>query len=136
MMSVVTKTLALSLIVLAVFAVYFAIGWNDIERDDIEFGARFLYIMFMLVWPASIPLSLALVLLRRRSGRAAWICGAPIFLASLMGFLVAGIALNVFFIIAIAALSLPAWITLLAVELSQRRSKPPSGLRRGNEGRA
>ena len=124
-MAVAVKTLilslSLSLLVAAAFVIHFATGWTTFEREDLEFGGAFLSTLLVLVWPASIPLSLAVILLHRRSRLAAYLCGVALIPLSVAGFIVAGLLQSEIVVIAVAALALPAWLALLAVRLWQNR---------------
>ena len=131
-LAVAARTVALSLllplVVAAAFVIHFATGWTTFEREDLEFGVAFLSSLLIVVWPASIPLSLALILLHRRSRLASYLCGALLIPPSIVGFIVAGLLQSEFFVILVAALSLPAWIVLLAVTCwcSRARSSVPA----------
>ena len=118
-LAVVARTVALSLflslVVAAAFVIHFATGWTTFEREDLEFGFAFLSSLLLLVWPASIPLSLALTLLRRRSRLSGYLCGGLLTPLSIAGFIVAGLLRSEVHVILVAALSLPAWIVLLVV---------------------
>lgn len=116
-------SLLLPLAVAAAFVIHFAIGWTTFEREDLEFGVAFLSALMMVVWPTSIPLSLALVLLHRRSRLTAYICAAVLIPLSFVGFIVAGLLQSEVAAIVVAAFSLPAWIALLAVTRRQDRTR-------------
>ena len=126
MLAVTVKTLILSLCwslpVIGAFVVYFATGWTTFTREDLEYGYTLLSRLFVLMWPASIPLSLALVLLHRRSRPAACLCGALLIPPSLFGFIVAGLLQMELAAILVAAFSLPAWGVLLAVSWRRRQA--------------
>ena len=115
-------SLCLSLSVVTFFLAYFAIGWRTFEREDLIFGFTLLSTLFIAVWLASIPLSLALILLHRRSRRVAYLCAVALVPLSIIGFVIAGLLQSELFVIATAAISLPAWLALLAVELWPHRS--------------
>ena len=121
MLAVAAKTvilsLCLSLLVAAAFAVHFATGWTTLEREDLKFGATFLSTLLILVWPASIPLSLAVILLHRRSRLVAYLCAVALVPLSIVGFIVADLLQSEIVVIAVAALSLPAWLALLMAKL-------------------
>lgn len=125
MLAVAVKTLilslALSLLVAAAFIIHFATGWTTFEREDLEFGAAFLSALLVLVWPASIPLSLAVILVHRRSRLTAYLCAVVLVPLSIAGFIIAGLLQSETVVIAVAALALPAWLALLAVRLWQSR---------------
>lgn len=109
------------LLVAAAFVIHFAIGWTTFEREDLQFGATFLSTWLIVVWPASIPLSLAVVLLHRRSRLIAYLCAVVLVPLSIVGFIVAGLLQSEIVVIAVAALSLPAWLALLVIKLWQSR---------------
>ena len=123
--AVATKTiifsLCLSMSVVTAFVIHFAIGWTSFEREDIEYGFTLLSTLFIVVWPASMPLSLAVVLLHRRSRRVAWLCAVALVPLSIIGFIISGLARSELFVIATAAIALPAWLALLAAKLWSRR---------------
>ncbi len=125
MLAVVARTVILSLclllLVAAAFVIHFAIGWTTFEREDLQFGATFLSTWLIVVWPASIPLSLAVVLLHRRSRLIAYLCAVVLVPLSIVGFIVAGLLQSEIVVIAVAALSLPAWLALLVIKLWQSR---------------
>lgn len=131
-MAVVARTVVLSLffplVVAAAFVIHFATGWASFEPEDLEFGFAFLSSLMMVVWPASIPLSLALTLLWRRSRLTAYVCAALLVPVSVAGFIVAGLLRSEVAAILVAALSLPAWIALAAVRrrANRARSTTPS----------
>ncbi len=110
------------LLVGAAFIIHFATGWTTFEREDLEFGAAFLGTLLVVVWPASLPLSLAVILLHRRSRLIAYLCAVALTPLSIFGFIVAGLLQSEMVVIAVAALSVPAWLTLLLVKLWQSRS--------------
>ncbi len=122
-------SLGLTLIVVAAFIVYFVVGVTIIdqrnimliERDEVEFSFLLLSGMSLFWLPASVPLSLALTLLHRRSRLVAYICGAPLVLVSALGFAVSTFAASLMVILATAAFSLPAWLALLVVKLRASR---------------
>ena len=125
MLAVAAKTvifsLCLPLLVAAAFVIHFATGWTTFEREDLEFGAVFLSTLLVLVWPTSTPLSLAVILLHRRSRLAAYLCAVVLVPLSIIGFIFAGLLQWEIFVIAVAALALPAWLALLAIRLWQSR---------------
>ena len=114
-------SLCLSLLVAGAFVIHFAIGWTTFEREDLEFGATFLSTLSILVWPASMPLGLALILLYRRSRMIAHLCAVALIPLSMAGFIIAGLLQSGTLVIAVAALSLPGWLALAVVKLWQRR---------------
>ena len=120
-------SLLMSLLVTGAMVVYFAIGWTTFESEDIEFGFTLLSRLFVFMWPSSIPLSLALLLLHRRSPSAAYLSGAVLVPLTIMGFVVAGLAQSGLLAVAVAALSVPAWIVLLLVNVvrSWLQPEPP-----------
>lgn len=126
-MSVAARTAALSLcfplVVAAAFVIHFVIGWTTFEREDLQFGFAFLSSLSIVVWPTSIPLSLALVLLHRRSRPTAYICAALLIPLSIGGFIIAGLLQSEIAAGLVATLSLPAWIALLTVTLRQNRTR-------------
>ncbi len=126
-MAVAARTAALSLffplVVVDAFVIHFATGWTTFEREDIEFGVALLSSLSIVVWPTSIPLSLALVLLYRRSRLSAYICAALLIPPSILGFIVAGLLQWEVAAILVAAFSLPAWAALLAVSRQQSRTR-------------
>ena len=79
--------------------------------------------LLIVVWPASIPLSLALVLLHRRSRPATYLCAALLVPLSIAGFIVAGLLQSAVAAILVTALSLPAWVVLPAVNWRQNRAR-------------
>ena len=115
-------SLGMSLLVAVAFVAYFAIGWTTFEQEDLEFGGTFLSTLLIVVWPASIPLSLAVTLIHRRSRLIAYLFGALLIPLSIVGFIIAGLLLSEFVVMVVAALSLPAWLALLAVELWRSRN--------------
>ena len=123
--SVAARTLVLSLFLsltpIAAFVVYFAFGWTTFESEDLEYGYTLLSRLFAFAWPASVPLSLALVLLHRRSRLIAYLLAAALVPLTLIGFLLAGLLQSVILAIAPAILSIPTWIALLLVRAVQRR---------------
>ena len=125
-LAIVARTIVISLFfplaVAVAFVIHFATGWTSFEREDIEFGGALLSSLSIVVWPASIPLSLVLVLLHRRSQLAAYLCGALLIPLSIAGFIVAGLLQSEVAAILVAGLSLPAWITLLVVNWRQSRT--------------
>ena len=127
MLAVLARTVFLSLglclLVGAAFIIHFAIGWTTFEREDLEFGATFLWTLLIVVWPASIPLSLAVILLHRLSRLIAYLCALVLIPSSIFGFIIAGLLLSETVVIATAALSLPAWLALLVVKLCQSRAR-------------
>lgn len=104
------------MLVTAAFVIHFATGWTSFEREDLEFSATFLSTLLVAVWPASIPLVLAEVLLHRRDRRFAYLCASLLVPLSLAGFIVAGLLQSEIVVIAVAVLSLPAWLALLVVK--------------------
>lgn len=125
-MAVAARTVALSLffplVVAAAFLIHFVIGWTTFGQEDLEFGFALLSSLLIVVWSASVPLSLALILLDRRSRLAAYLCAALLVPLSIAGFIVAGLLQSEVAAILVAALSLPAWIALLAVNWRQDRT--------------
>ena len=123
--SVAARTLVLSLFLsltpIAAFVVYFAFGWTTFESEDLEYGYTLLSRLFAFAWPASVPLSLALVLLHRRSRVVAYLSAVALVPLTLTGFLLAGLLQSGILAIASAALSLPAWLALLLVRAVQQR---------------
>ena len=117
----VTLSLFFPLVVAAAFVIHFAIGWTTFEQEDLRFGYTFLSSLLVVVWPASIPLSLALTLLWRRSHLTTYLCAALLIPLSIAGFIVAGLLQSEVAAILVAAVSLPAWIALLAVSWRQNR---------------
>ena len=111
------------LVVVAAFVIHFATGWTTFEREDIEFGVALLSSLSILVWLSSIPLSLALILLHRRSRLTAYLCGALLMPLSIGGFIVAGLLRSEGAAILVAVFSLPAWVVLLAVNWRHRRTR-------------
>ena len=106
------------------FVIHFATGWTTFEREDFEFGVALLSSLSVVVWVVSIPLSLALILLYRRSRPTAYLCGALLIPPSIAGFIVAGLLQSEVAAILVAALCLPAWVALLAVNWRQSRTQP------------
>ncbi len=119
----VTLSLFMPLVVTVAFVIHFATGWTTFEREDIEFEVTLLSSLSIVVWLASIPLSLALVLLYRRSRLTAWLCAALLIPLSIAGFIVAGLLQSAVVAILVAALSLPAWVALLAVNWRHGRTR-------------
>ncbi|MCY4521321.1 MAG: hypothetical protein OXC13_11155 [Caldilineaceae bacterium] len=117
-------SLGLALLVVTALAVYFAAGWATFEPEDFKFGYTLLSTLFVVVWPASVPLCLAVLLLHRRSRPVAYLCAAVLAPLTLIAFILAGLVLSEIFIVAGAALSLPAWLVLLAIRLRQPMSLP------------
>jgi len=111
------------LVVAAAFVIHFAIGWTTFEPEDLEFGFLLLSALLIMVWPTSIPLSLALILLHRRSRLTAYLCAALLIPLSIAGFIVAGLLHSEVAAILVAARSQPAWITLLATNWRQNRTR-------------
>ena len=126
-LAVAARTAALSLfmplVVTVAFVIHFATGWTTFEREDLEFGFALLSSLLIVVWPASIPLSLALVLLHRRSRLTAYLCAALLIPLSIAGFIVAGLLQSEVAAILVAALSLPAWFVLPVVNSRHSRSR-------------
>ena len=121
-----TLSLSLPLIVVALFTIYFAVGWTrPLDRDDFEYGYRLLSVVFIASWIASIPLSLALALLHRRSPLVAYIVGAPLVALSILSFIVATFGLAELIYIGTTLLSIPAWIALVIVLLLGIARKRP-----------
>ena len=91
MLAVAVKTLilslALSLLVAAAFVIHFATGWTTFEREELGFGAAFLSALLVLVWSASVPLDLAVILLHRRSRLAAYLCAVTLVPLSITDFI-------------------------------------------------
>ena len=112
------------LVVVAAFVIHFATGWTTFEREDIEFGVALLSSLSIGAWLSSIPLSLALILLHRRSRLTAYLCGAPLMPLSIAGFIVAGLLQSEVTAILVVAFSLPAWVVLLAVNWRHSRTHP------------
>lgn len=116
-------SLLLSLLVTAAFILHFATGWTTFEQEDLEFGFRFISSVLVLVLPASIPLTLPVSLLYRRSHLAAWLCSVVLVPLSIVGFFFGGLLLSEFAIITVAVLvALPAWLALLVLALWSRRT--------------
>ena len=111
------------MVVAAVFVIHFATGWTTFERKDIEFGGALLLSLSILVWLTSIPLSLALILIHRRSRLTAYLCAALLIPLSIAGFIVAGLLQSEVAALLVTALSLPAWIALLVVNWRQSRTR-------------
>ena len=126
-MAVAARTAVLSvffpMVVAVAFVIHFATGWTTFEREDLEFGFALLSSLLVVVWPASIPLSLALTLLHRRSHLTAYLCGVLLMPLSIGGFIVAGLLQSEVAAILVAALSLPAWSALLTVSWWQSRAR-------------
>ncbi len=116
-------SLILSLVVVIAFAIHFATGWTTFDREDLEYGFAFLSSLFIVAWPASIPLSLALALLHRRSRLAAYLCAGPLIPLSLAGFVVAGLLQSEVVVVLVTALSLPVWIVLVVVNWRHGRTR-------------
>ena len=121
-------SLMLTLVVAVAFVIHFAIGWTTFEQEDLEFGFAFLSSLLIVVWPASIPLSLALTLLHRRSRLVAYPCAGLLIPLSIVGFMVAGLLQSQVAAVLVAALSLPVWIVLVVVNwrLGRTRSSVPA----------
>ena len=130
MLAVAIKTvifsLCLALLVVVAFVVHFAIGWTTFNQEGFEFGVTLLSTLFMVVWSASIPLSLAVILLHRRSRQVAYLSAGVLVPLSIIGFILAGLVQSEIFVIAVAALSLPAWLALLVSKLWQHPRQPAS----------
>ena len=114
-------SLFLSLLVAAAFVIHFATGWTTFERQDLEFGFALLLSLLIVVLPASIPLSLTLILLHRRSRLTAYLCAVLLIPLSIAGFVVAGVLQSEVAAILVATLSLPLWIVLLVVNWQRGR---------------
>ena len=121
-MRTVILSLGLCLLVEAAFIIHFATGWTTFEREDLEFGAIFLRTLLIVVWPMSIPLSLAVLLLHRLSRSIAYLFALVLIPLSIFGFIIAGLLQSETVVIATAALSLPAWLALLLVKLCRSRA--------------
>lgn len=117
-------SLGLALLVVTALAVYFAVGWTTFEPEDLKFGYTLLSTLFAVVWPASVPLCLAVLLLHRCSRPVAYLCAAVLAPLTLIAFLLAGLVQSEIFVVAGAVLSLPAWLALLAVRLRRPVSLP------------
>lgn len=121
MVAVAAKTaifsLGLALLVVGALVVYFAVGWTTFEPEDFEFGYALLSTLFVLIWPASVPLCLAVLLLHRHSRPVAYLCTAVLAPLTIIAFMLAGLVQSEIFVVAGAVLSLPAWFALLAVRL-------------------
>jgi len=115
-------SLGLCLLVEAAFIIHFATGWTTSERADLEFGAIFLRTLLIVVWPMSIPLSFAVLLLHRLSRSIAYLCALVLIPLSIFGFIIAGLLQSETVVIATAALSLPAWLALLLLRLCRSRA--------------
>lgn len=126
-LAIAARTAALSLfmplVVAVAFVIHFATGWTTFEREDLEFGFALLSSLMVVVWPASFPLSLALILLHRRSRLTAWLCAALLIPLSIAGFIVAGLLQSEVAAVLVAALSLPAWMALLLVNRRHGRAR-------------
>ena len=117
-------SLGLALLVVAALVVYFAVEWTTFEPEDFEFGYTLLSTLFVAMWPASVPLCLAVVLLHRLSRPIAYLCAAVLAPLAVIAFMLAGLVQSEIFVVGGAALSLPVWLALLAVCLRQPRSLP------------
>ena len=115
-------SLGLALLVVAALVVYFAIGWTTLDPYDFEFGYTLLSTLFVVIWPASVPLCLAVLLLHRCSRPVAYLCTAVLAPLTTIAFMLAGLLQSEIFVVAGAVLSLPAWLALLAAHL--RRLRP------------
>ena len=126
-LAVAARTVALSLIfplvVAAAFVIHFATGWTTFHQEDLQYGFALLSSLAIVVWPTSIPLSLALILLHRRSRLTGYLCAALLIPFSIAGFIVAGLLQSEIAAILVAALSVPAWTALLAVNWRQTRTR-------------
>jgi hypothetical protein len=124
MLAVAIKTvifsLGLALVVIAALVVYFGLTFG---YEDFNFGFTTFWRFFVLAWPASIPLALAVVLLHRRSRLAAWLCVAVLAPLLIICFILALLMQTIIFFIA-AALSLPVYLALLTAKLRQGRGLP------------
>lgn len=125
-MPVAARTVGLSLffplVVVGAFVIHFATGWTAFEQEDLQFGFALVSSLAIVVWPASIPLSLALILLHRRSRLTAGLCAALLIPLSIAGFIVAGLLQSEVAAILVAALSVSAWIVLLVLNWWQSRT--------------
>ena len=125
MLAVAIKTvifsLGLALVVIAAFQAYFGLTFG---YEDFNFGFTTFWRFFVLAWPASIPLALAVVLLHRRSRLAAWLCVAVLAPLLIICFILALLMQTIIFFIAAAALSLPVYLALLTAKLRQGRGLP------------
>ena len=127
MLAAAARTAALSvfmpLVVVSAFVIHIATGWTSFNREDLEFGFALVSSLMIVVWPASIPLSLALVLLHRRSRRAAYLCAALLIPLSIAGFIVTGLLQSEGAAILVTAFSLPAWVVQAAVNRRHIRTR-------------
>ena len=78
--------------------------------------------LHIVVWPTSIPLSLPLIPLYRRSRLTAYLCAALLVPLSIAGFMIAGLSQSEVAATLVASGSLP-WIALLAVNWRQNRTR-------------
>lgn len=117
-------SLSLALLVVVVLVAYFAIGWTTLEQEDLEFGYNLLSRLFVVIWPGSVPLCLAVLLLHRYVPPVAYLCAAVLAPLTAIAFILAGMAMLEIFVVAGVALSLPAWLALLAVQLRRALSRP------------
>lgn len=126
MSAVVVRTVILSVcfpvLVWLAFIMYFTTGWTTFVPEDLKFGAVFLWTLLIVVWLASIPLALAVILLHRMSRLIAYLCASVLIPLSIFGFIVAGLLQSETVVLTVAALSLPAWLALPLVKLLQSRS--------------
>ena len=125
MLAVAIKTvifsLGLALVVIAALVVYFGLTFG---YEDFNFGFTTFWRFFVLAWPASIPLALAVVLLHRRSRLAAWLYVAVLAPLLIICFILALLMQTIIFVIAAATLSLPVYLALLTAKLRQGRGLP------------
>ena len=117
-------SLGLALLVVTVLVVYFAAGWTTFEPEDFGFGYTLLSTLFVVIWPASVPLCLAVLLLHRSSRPVAYLCTAVLAPLTAIAFMLAGLVQSEIFVVAGAVLSLPAWLALLAARLWRPKSLP------------
>ena len=103
MLAVAIKTvifsLGLALVVIAALVVYFGLTFG---YEDFNFGFTTFWRFFVLAWPASIPLALAVVLLHRRSRLAPWLCVAVLAPLLIICFILALLMQTIIFFIAAA----------------------------------
>lgn len=106
-------SLGLALLVVTVLVVYFAAGWTTFKPEDFGFDYTLLSTLFVVIWPASVPLCLAVLLLHRSSRPVAYLCTAVLAPLTTIAFMLAGLVQSEIFVVAGAVLSplpgLPCW---------------------------
>ncbi len=81
--------------------------------------------LLALLWPTAVPLTLAVLLLHRRTRVTAYACAVVFGLLSVYATIVGGLFGPPFVVIYVAVVSLPAWIALGIVGLVHRSRRNP-----------